>query len=207
VKIGSRSEKLNLDAGQLGLDFANTMSWHASEHPEEKLHSYQDVVRWSANVGLITGEEMNQLLRVSKSHAKQALQVYSGTIELREALYRIFSAHTIKKRPDTGDLELFNKALLESLSHLRVVYDRGRFRWEWADLNNSLEQILWPVVRSAAELLSSEELERVGRCEDDRGCGWLFLDTSRNRTRRWCGTSCGNRAKVRSFRERARAQE
>ncbi|MBI1730388.1 ABATE domain-containing protein [Candidatus Acetothermia bacterium] len=207
MKTGSGSENLNLDAGQLSLDFANTMGWHASEHPVEKLHSYHDVLTWSANVGLITGEEKSQLSRASKSHAKQALQVYNKSIELREALYRIFSAFTMKKRPDASDLEIFNKALVESLSHLRVGYDRGKFRWEWADAKNSLEQILWPVVRSAAELLNSEDLERVGRCEDDRGCGWLFLDTSHNRTRRWCGTSCGNRAKVRSFRERARAHD
>ncbi|MCX6026505.1 MAG: CGNR zinc finger domain-containing protein [Chloroflexi bacterium] len=58
--------------------------------------------------------------------------------------------------------------------------------------------VLWPVMRSAAELLTSDLASRVGQCQDDRGCGWLFIDTSRNHTRRWCAMGdCGNRAKAR----------
>ena len=63
---------------------------------------------------------------------------------------------------------------------------------------NNLERVVWPVARSAADLLTSDLLSRVRRCEDDRGCGYLFIDTSRNRSRRWCSMeSCGNRAKAR----------
>ena len=59
------------------------------------------------------------------------------------------------------------------------------------------DRILWPVARSAGELLISDKLDRVRQCADDRGCGYLFVDTSRNRSRRWCSMeSCGNRAKA-----------
>jgi predicted RNA-binding Zn ribbon-like protein len=64
--------------------------------------------------------------------------------------------------------------------------------------------MLWPVVRDAADLLTSKELNRVGRCADER-CGWLFVDTSRNRSRRWCSMeSCGNRAKARRHYRKSR---
>jgi predicted RNA-binding Zn ribbon-like protein len=57
------------------------------------------------------------------------------------------------------------------------------------------------VARSAAELLQSEELGRVRRC-DGEDCRWLFLDTSRSRNRRWCDMAdCGNTAKVRRYRQ------
>ena len=58
--------------------------------------------------------------------------------------------------------------------------------------------MLWPVVQSAVDLMTSPELDRVGQCADDRGCGWLFVDTTKNRSRRWCDMrDCGNRAKAR----------
>jgi predicted RNA-binding Zn ribbon-like protein len=68
--------------------------------------------------------------------------------------------------------------------------------------------MLWPILRSAAEVLTSEKRTRLGQCADDRGCGWLFLDTSKNRSRRWCDMEdCGNRAKARRhyLRERGRS--
>ena len=70
------------------------------------------------------------------------------------------------------------------------------------------ERVLWPVVWSAANLLTSRILERVGQCADDRGCGWLFMDLSRNRSRRWCDMKdCGNRDKVRRYYARKREAE
>ena len=60
-----------------------------------------------------------------------------------------------------------------------------------------------PAVRAAVELLTSDAVEHIGRCADD-SCGWLFLDTTRSRTRRWCDMKvCGNRNKVRRFRSDA----
>jgi len=67
--------------------------------------------------------------------------------------------------------------------------------------------MLWPILRSGADLLASEDRERVGQCADDRGCGWLFFDASRNRSRRWCNMEdCGNRAKAKRHYARERVQ-
>ena len=83
------------------------------------------------------------------------------------------------------DLELLNQELLPALSHARIVEADHGFTWDWADDRQTLDRMLWPVARSAAELLSSAQLNRARQCADDR-CGWLFLDMSRNRSRRWC---------------------
>ena len=87
-----------------------------------------------------------------------------------------------------------------------IVRVGERFAWDWTP-ENALDRVLWPVVRDAAELLSGEDLDRVGRCAD-ANCGWLFLDTSRNHSRRWCSMKdCGNRAKARRHYQRTAASE
>ena len=93
--------------------------------------------------------------------------------------------------------------MTEAMGHLRVGWEEGLFRWSWAE-EEALDCMLWPVVRSAAELLNSDLLSRVRVCPAD-DCAWLFLDQSRNRSRRWCDMStCGNRSKARRFREAQR---
>ena len=67
-----------------------------------------------------------------------------------------------------------------------------------------MEWVLWPIVQSAADLLTTESLDRVRLCKAE-DCGCLFVDASKNRSRRWCAMSdCGNRAKVRRHRQRLR---
>ena len=83
------------------------------------------------------------------------------------------------------------------------IYDQV-FRCEDGDL----DQVLWSVLRSTTDLLTSKDLQRVGVCADDRGCGWLFYDTSRNRTRQWCSMrGCGNRAKAKRHYEKVKSEE
>ena len=88
------------------------------------------------------------------------------------------------KRPEVDDLELLNGALGPALANARIVEGQDGFTWDWAD-ELTLDRMLWPVARSAAELLASAQLERARQCADEK-CGWLFLDLSRNRSRRWC---------------------
>jgi predicted RNA-binding Zn ribbon-like protein len=70
------------------------------------------------------------------------------------------------------------------------------FVWDWHEVDGVLELPIWIVARSAADLLVSSELERVRECAGEK-CDWLFLDASRNQSRRWCDmAACGNRAKA-----------
>lgn len=201
----TRAGTLKLTGGRLCLDFANTVDWHASDHPHEWLTSYSDLVAWSQHVGILTDYEAQRLLREAGCRPADASAVLERAITLREAVYRIISAISHGLPPQAADLATFNAELFEALARSQIVWTVGSFAWDSTGAEDSLDQILWPVVRDAADLLTSEELDRVGQCADD-SCGWLFFDTSRNRSRRWCVMEgCGNRAKARRHYERKRA--
>ncbi len=193
---------LNLLGGRLCLDFANTVDWHASEHPVELLHGYPDLVAWSRHAGILAEEAAQRLIRGATSHRDEAAQVHARAIELREAIYRIFSRVAAGRRADHSDLAILNRSLAEAYARLRIVPKDRVFAWDWAE-EDALDRMLWPVARDAGDLLTAEDLGRVRECSSDDGCGWLFLDTSRNRTRKWCDmSSCGNRAKARRHYEK-----
>jgi predicted RNA-binding Zn ribbon-like protein len=195
---------LKLLGGRLSLDFANTADWHAGDHPVEFLTSYSDLVAWSQHVGILTDRQAQRLLREAARRPEDATTVLERAIALREAIYRIFSAISPGRSPQAADLAAFNAELAGALAQSRIVSTAEGFAWDWADAEDALDQMLWPVVHDAAGLLTSEEMDRVGKCADDR-CGWLYLDMSRNRSRRWCAMEdCGNRAKARRHYERKR---
>ncbi len=192
--------------GHLSLDFANTADWHASEQPEELLTSYTELVSWSQQAGILTEKLAKRLLRQAANRPAEALAVLKQAIALREAIYNIFAAVANEQTPQGTDLATLNSALSEALAHSQIVPTETGYGWQWAGEEDALDRPLWPIARSAADLLTSDELQRVGQCADDRGCGWLFLDTSRNHTRRWCSIEdCGNRAKARRHYERKRS--
>ena len=65
---------------------------------------------------------------------------------------------------------------------------------------DSLDAVVAGVVGASIDLLTSDVVQRIGRCADET-CGWIFFDTTRSGTRRWCEMKvCGNRNKVRRFR-------
>ena len=202
-KIQISMNTLNLEAGALCLDFANTANWHASAEPIEGLNSYADLATWAKKVGLLNSLETEQLLQQALTHPTEAGATLAQAIDLREAVYHIFSATVNKDLPQDTDLTILNTALQQAFTHLQVVQAQQNFTWQWVGDETALGLMLWPVARSAAELLTSDMVDRVKECEDDRGCGFLFLDLSKNRSRRWCDMeSCGNRAKVRRYRRR-----
>lgn len=195
---------LRLKTGQLCLDFANTVEWHASDHPEEGLTSYAALLDWARGVGLLTERAAAQLQRSAARDPQAAAAVLGDAIALREAIYRLFVSRVHGRAPLPADLAALNAALARALPHARVVTAAGGYAWDWAE-SQALDAMLRPIARSAADLLTSAELDRVGQCADDRGCGWLFWDTSKNHTRRWCYMrDCGNRAKARRYYARVR---
>jgi predicted RNA-binding Zn ribbon-like protein len=196
---------LVLLGGELCLDFANTVEPRGVDQPQEFLPTYSDLVAWSCHVAVFTDEEAERLLRQAAAHQTEAEAVHRRAIALRETLYRVFLS-IIEARPtEARDLELLNAALSSALSRLRIVSLEEGFAWDWRDGDRDLDRMLWPIVRSAAELLTTGPLHRLKQCA---GCGWLFLDGSRNRTRRWCEMRvCGNRAKARRHYERQRKRE
>jgi predicted RNA-binding Zn ribbon-like protein len=199
--------------GRLCLDFANTVRGRIG-HPGsgrtrdnadcvvgERLVSYEALLRWGAISGALTEGEVDALERVAWEKPGEAVAVLARSLALREALYRVFKAVVEGWTPETEDLDVLNAELRVARARERLV-STPRLGWEWDASPTALDRVLWPVVSSAAELLTGPDLERVGQCPGAE-CGWLFLDASRSRRRRWCDMAdCGNRAKVHRFRRR-----
>jgi predicted RNA-binding Zn ribbon-like protein len=194
--------------GELCLDFANTLRWHASDQPLETLSSYADLVAWARKSEALTAREASQLLKEAQSREAESKRVFKRGIELREALYRIIIANIEGASPASDDLQLLNQEVDMAHRYWQITPTESGYQLLWTKDNSHLDRPLWHVTRSAVDLLlSADVLSRVGQCADDRGCGWLFIDWSKNHSRRWCDISdCGNRAKQRRHYARARKQ-
>jgi predicted RNA-binding Zn ribbon-like protein len=193
----------DFDAGKLPLDFANTAEWHASQQPLEMLETYSDLVAWSEEAKLLNKSEANGLLKNAKEAPEEAKQALEKALAVREVIYRILSPIAVGEKPAASDLNKFNQALTRGLEKSKITATANGFEWDWKKTVKSFDQMLWPILRSTAELLTSHDIKRVGECADDRGCGYLFYDTSRNHSRRWCSMqSCGNRAKAKRHYQR-----
>jgi len=198
-----------LDRGprRVCLEFANTMAWHASENPQERLLSYGDLVGWGEGAGLLSRHEARELRKEALARPAEAARALERAIELRETVYRVFVAMIGGVSPAGSDLSGLNEALGGPLRGAGIGESAGGFSWTWKVEADALDRLMWPLAWSAARLLASLEKARVGQCADDRGCGWLFLDTSRNGSRRWCDINdCGNRAKQRRHYARIRTR-
>lgn len=195
-------------AGSLCLDFINTVGGNRQNVPKELLHSYNDLLKWSAQAGLVVPKERVQLERLAALHPRTAAAVFERGIALREAEYRVFRGLIRNEALRVGDLRVLNDELAKAMTHARLAVDGGGFRWAWEVPTESLDYPLWPVVRSAAELMTHAEfLSHLHQC-DSETCGWLFLDTTKNHSRRWCSMKdCGNLAKVRRHRERQKSAD
>lgn len=181
---------------RLCLDFTNTVHDRA-DTPRELLRSYSDLLAWGEQAHILSESEVQHLRQQAEQHNDEAQTVLHEAIALRETIYRICQATATSSVPAEADLDAFNDMLAEAMSQACLQPQGEAFIWEWRNKGQALESILWPVVRSAADVLTSEDRERVRICAAD-DCNWLFLDTSKNHTRRWCDMkSCGNRAKVR----------
>lgn len=201
-----------MSGGALCLDFAN--SWGDRGRPEtDKLRGYADLLAFARRAGLLEGGEDTRLAGLAARERRAAAAALDLARGLREVLYRIFSAVAAARAPAGADLVRLNAALPGALSRLRLERrDGGGFGWGWADPPaaagpaRALAAPLGPILRSAAELLASGERREVRECAAG-DCTWLFLDRSRNHSRRWCSmATCGNRAKAqRHYRRRSEA--
>lgn len=204
-KIPHRLDQAGKSAASLCLDFANALRRRLAAHPLELLGGYRDIVAWSRRHGVLTEREARALVRAAKGRPEEAAAVHRRAIRLREAIYRIFSAVARAGPPGAEDLTVLNATLGWGLARLRIVRKGEGFTWEVSTERESLERPIWPVARSAADLLATGDLPAVRSCAGHK-CAWLFLDESRNKSRRWCDMRvCGNRAKARRHYERQRS--
>jgi predicted RNA-binding Zn ribbon-like protein len=190
--------------GDPSLDLVNTVDWTTRGLVDERLTSYERMTRWAEGAGTLTAKAGVQLRTLATAHPRIADRAHRAALELRWQLRQLFTALDRGDRFDElGALDDFNRSLADAGSRLeltpraRVPATSAPFQWSWRDNGERLESPLWPVIRSAAELLVSEEATRIHECAGEE-CGWMYVDRSRNGLRRWCQMEvCGNREKAR----------
>jgi len=200
-----QTQIFDLTGGLLCLDFANTVDDRTEVHPQELLNSYNDLVSWSEQAHVLTEQEAQRLLEKAARRPSEASRVLKRAVAIREAIFRIFKAVAEDASPEDEDLVSLSAAVADAQNHAQIVLKANGFIWNWAGNAGDLDRMLWPVVLSAADFLTSDELDTVRVCASD-SCNWLFLDTSKNHSRRWCNMkSCGNREKARRFYSRKKS--
>jgi predicted RNA-binding Zn ribbon-like protein len=206
--------RMKLVGERLCLDFVNTVGgWnpdparaksdlYAAVARADKLNDYFDLLAWGLHTKLLSEGEAQALAREAGRRDKEAAATLKRAVALRGTLYRICAAITHQARTRATDLDLLNQELNVAHGRVQLRAGEGNFIWEWTGAKNALDQMLWRVADSAAEMLTTDDLARLRGCPGE-DCGWMFLDVSKNGRRQWCNMQdCGNLAKVRRFRQR-----
>jgi predicted RNA-binding Zn ribbon-like protein len=163
--------------------------------------SFDALLAWTRETGVLKADEVEKLAARAKRRHSEAARVLADAKELRELLHATFTATSEERPPAAATLEQLSARLGAWYRYGRLVPGEGALQWIYAG-DDDLDRVLWEVARSASRLLTSPQLSRVRPCAA-QDCGWWFIDDTKNASRRWCDMKiCGNREKLRRFRER-----
>ncbi len=188
--------------GDLSTDFVNTKSGRLEGPGHDHVQAYADVVEFTRLAGLIKPSEAKRLIAAAIERPERAAQIHRRSVAMREATWRAYEQLIEGKDPTPDDLRLLSKEASDALGHARFMKTGDGFSWEWPDTDD-LARPLWPIARAVADVLIHDENRSMLReCADDT-CAWLFIDRTKNHSRRWCDVNtCGSRNRVRQFRQR-----
>jgi predicted RNA-binding Zn ribbon-like protein len=207
---------LELLGGRLALDFANTVEPRTGGAPADFLPDYEALLDFGRHAGYLDEAALRSLRSTAASRPAAARAVWQHAIDLREAIYRAGSSIVADRAVAAADLALLWQEHGRTLAGRHL---RQRASWEAAPgpaitigwlaasalpVPVRLELPVWHVAVSAVETLTAGDASRIGVCPDEeQGCGWLFYDQTRNRSRRWCSMAdCGAEAKARRLTKR-----
>ena len=192
----------------LCLSLANTRNWRRAKAPLEHMHDYSDVLRWGEKRGLIDAGGVLRLAAIASLRPRVARAEFAATMALREAVYGVFSARARGAEAGESDVALIGASFNDAVAQLELIVVDGKLTARARRAEPGLEAMRLHAALSAVSLLTSELAAKVKECADDRGCGWLFLDRTRNGSRRFCfSNECGNRARQVAFRRRHHAAD
>src|SRR5436309_13197762 len=184
ANTASSQKKCEFVGGDLCLDFTNTMGGKRGVAPRQYFNAYADFGSWCRQAGLLDSSKAQALARLAARRVQDSAAALRRAIALRETIYRIFGALASDEPPQASDLDQLNAHLSSSLGRLRVVPSRKGFTWSWAEQDESLDQPLGPIARSAADLLTFPHLlARVRQCAGDTR-RWPIVASTKKPSRR-----------------------
>ena len=208
----TRPAPFDLSGGHPALDLVNTLDNRLSEAPRDLLADYADLLRFAEQARLLDASRARSLGRsVSPEAAARAL---GSARNLREELAAVLYSRLGGRAAGPADVLNLERHFQEAsrqrelgMSAQSEATGEGLLHWQWGRSVTAAEYPVWLLAVSAAELLLSGAAAHVRACGAET-CRWLFLDTSKNHTRRWCNMKvCGNRSKARRFQERRSSRQ
>ena len=191
----SRAGSLPLVGAELAFDFTNTASGRAGPRFQEHFRSPADVATWAGHARLLTLADHETLAAALAAQADVGASLLTRSLDLRQAIYAIGAALAAGSFPPSPAIDALARTHAVCAGSARLIPHDKRFVWTWDPRDAPIEAVLGPITLSALTLLTQSELARIKQCQGDH-CGWLFFDTTKNKSRRWCEMEvCGNRAK------------
>ena len=198
------AETFRCPGGALCLDFCNSGQGLKGSR-EEWIPTFADLIDWLEAAGALSKSQAGKLLAAGAGSPQAAQQLFARAIEFREALARVLLARTESRAAASEDLRVIDAQYARTAPFARLASTPEGFAWSLDAAGSALDAALRPIVESAVGLLTSSKLARVRRCGNST-CYWLFLDETKNCSRRWCEmASCGNLMKVRRHRAKHRS--
>lgn len=202
----------DLSGGHPALDLVNTLDDRFGDGPPvELLAEYGALLRFAEQTRILDPGQVRLLSKsVRPSAAARALR---SARELREALATTLYGNLEEHPPPAAVIHTLERHFLAAQQHRELHWQEAtlknaqpRVQWQWGRFAKQADLPVWILAAQASQLMLSDAMQRVRACGADT-CRWLFLDTSKNHTRRWCNMKvCGNRMKARRFQTRHAAE-
>jgi predicted RNA-binding Zn ribbon-like protein len=200
MRIPESIREIDFEGGHPALDFVNSVHAWTDAEPRDYWSSPADLVAWHQRRGLIAPAVADAFLRLPSPVANRLLR---QAREARGELHGLFTGIAAGGRAGKGALRWLENALASAAGFRHLEANREGVAWAVRPDPMHPASLIAPALFAAGELLTTADFERIKACPPPDGCGWLFLDTSRNGRRVWCSMrTCGNAAKVRRFRRR-----
>ena len=186
--------ELPIVAGHLALDFANTVDDPLGPQRWDHIPDHPNLVTWGERVGIVDAREAAVLRRAAAEDPEAAAAAVRDAVALRSALNDVFGAVVDGTPLDDGWVGCARSSRPRPPGpKLTATGPHPAPTWSLAEPG----ALLWPVADAAHRLLTGPEVARLKRCV---ACPWLFLDRSRNGSRRWCSMEiCGTDEKIRRY--------
>jgi predicted RNA-binding Zn ribbon-like protein len=200
----SRADRLPLIGCDLALDFTNTSSGRGHSTHFEHLRTPENLVAWARHAKALAPADGDQVLRAIAADEALGSRFLKRALALREIIFTIGAEVAGRHRAPPESVEALAHVHAGCIAKARLTPHGAGFVWSWAPQDGPIEAVLGPIALSALTLLTQADLSRIKQCQGDH-CGWLFLDTTKNKSRRWCEMEvCGNRAKQKRHQSRLR---
>jgi predicted RNA-binding Zn ribbon-like protein len=187
---------LRIVGGNLALDFVNTRGGpKQGPATTEWLSSYEDFAAWSIRIGVTdSGAPLSE-----NAPRSATLAAFARVQACRDDMYEIFRALAEGSAPPAPALRRIQLSYVEALTNAQLLGGTQGYAWKW-DSGAGLLAPLWPIVAAAIELLTHGPAGQIKPCQ---ACRFIFLDHSKNSSRRWCSMDdCGKAAKIARYLQR-----